>query len=220
MCEGMILIVAGGDWSETTRWDRLASSSTLTIAVDGGWAKARARGVCVDVVIGDLDSLRPEELEALRSSPTVVISHPRDKNETDLELALDYALVRSPVEIVVLGAFGGRLDHSLASVFLLAKGCGTGTSIVLVSGRETVRSVSDVYAIPSARVGDRVSLLPITESAVVRTIGLRFALHGERLHRVSSRGLSNEVGAVPVQIDVQEGTLLIVHAAGDREVDR
>ena len=49
-----------------------------------------------------------------------ILRHPRDKDETDLELAILTALKRNPKEIIVLGAFGKRLDMTLANVLLPA----------------------------------------------------------------------------------------------------
>lgn len=212
-----ILILANGAWEEPNRLTRLAADAGYVIATDGAWAKAKQYRISVDAVVGDLDSLTRAERKALLESATAVYRHPPDKDWTDLELAVDHALARSPTRIVVFGAFGGRLDHSVANVFLLEKGCAAGVSIELISGDETAWLVTDSHEIPSALIGDRVSLLSITQSARVETIGLRYALHGDRLHRASSHGVSNEVSSLPVRIRVAEGKILVVHARTEEE---
>ncbi|HAZ27680.1 TPA: thiamine diphosphokinase [Candidatus Acetothermia bacterium] len=208
-----ILILASGLWDNHRRLDRLVSRADYIIAANGGWAKARQRGIHVDIVVGDLDSLTPEDRKTLLESPATVHSYPHDKDWTDLELALDHALSRLPSRIVIFGALGDRLDHTLANVFLLEKGCLAGVSVELVSAHETAWLVNDVHEIPSVQLGDRVSLLAITDRAEVKTSGLRYALNGEFLYRTSSHGISNEVIALPVQIEVKHGALLVVHAS-------
>jgi thiamine pyrophosphokinase len=219
MQRGMVLILAGGRWGGSSRLSELASNAGLTIAVDGGWAQARQRGIPVDLVVGDLDSLGSGEREALLASSVRVHSHPHDKDQTDLELAIDHALSQSPDRIVVFGAAGGRLDHAVANVFLLEKGEAAGVRIELASDDETAWLATASHEVPCARVGDRVSLLPITASAEVETIGLRYPLNRERLNRASSRGVSNEVSDLPARIHVTSGKVLVVHGRGRQPED-
>jgi len=89
------------------------------IAADGGADHARRLGLCVDLVVGDLDSVTPATLDALGDG-TVVDRHPSDKESTDLELALDHVLRRSGItSVIVVGGLGGRFDHLLGNVAVL-----------------------------------------------------------------------------------------------------
>lgn len=214
MKDGLILILADGSWDDDGRLGRLAADSDWTIAADGGFEKADGRGIRVDEVAGDLDSLTGAGRERLASSPTTVHVYPRAKDKTDLELALELAVRRKPGRIVVYGGLGGRLDHTLANVFLLVKWIPTGIPIELVRGRETVRLVVDRIELKEARIGETISLIPITQRAVVRTVGLRYPLDGEELIRGSSRGISNEIVSLPASVDVEEGILLLIHREG------
>ena len=81
---------------------------------------ARALGLRVDLVVGDLDSVDAADLEAAVADGTEVERHPTAKDATDLELALDAAVARGATRVLVVGAHGGRLDHFLANVLLLA----------------------------------------------------------------------------------------------------
>jgi len=63
------------------------------------------------------------------------------------------------------------------------------------------------------RVGDRVSLLPLSQEARgVRTTGLRYALHGETLQAYRSRGISNEMIAPVAEVALDSGLLVCIHS--------
>jgi len=217
MEHGRIIILADGDWSDSDSLRELAESATFVIAADGGHSRALERGWPVDEVVGDLDSVSPELRQRLLTGDgPAVHSYPEDKDWTDLELAIERALDRAPEEIVVLGALGQRIDHTLANLQLLELGIGRGVPIVLATDSETVRLADGMLALANARIGDRVSLIPQTKSAVVSTSGLKFALDHATLQRAASRGISNAVSATPVAIDVHEGQLFVIHTLKER----
>jgi len=214
MGDGLILILADGSWDDDGRLGRLVERSDWTIAADGAFEKAIDRGISVDEVVGDLDSLTSAGRERLAALPIPVHVYPRAKDKADLELAIDLALRRGPARIAVYGGLGGRLDHTLANVFLLLKGIPAGVPIELSSGAETARLVVDRIELKGAQIGEVLSLIPITEQAVVRTVGLRYPLDGEALARGSSRGISNEIASLPASVHVEEGIILLIHREG------
>jgi thiamine pyrophosphokinase len=196
-----ILIVAGGVASaEEAR--EAAKNADYIIAADGGFSLASRAGLRVDLLVGDMDSLDrvPEYVPTLK--------FPREKDATDLELALDYACEMKPERIFVVGAFGARLDHTLANANLLEK---YDLPVVLFHRGFRVYLVVDELEL-SAELGDLVSLIPL--SAEVRGIsawGLRYPLHDGVLFRASTRGVSNEVVGSPCGVRVCEGKLLLIH---------
>jgi thiamine pyrophosphokinase len=222
MADDSVLVLANGEWDGTARLLDLAHCVSRVIAADGAWAKAAAAGIPVDLVIGDLDSLTPEERASLLDSGTEVRIHPRDKDCTDLELAVDCALTWSARRLVVFGAFGGRIDHTLANVLLLEKAVDRGVEVELIAGDETAWLIRGEFTLSDGRPGDRLSLIPISDTVVVRTDGLRYRLNDEPLVRASAHGVSNEIEDLPVRIAVRSGTLLVVHgpAPKQREVVR
>lgn len=214
MARETVLILANGDWTESKRLRSLLASSDHVIAADGGYSKALAHGVHVDEVVGDLDSIpEPERRRLIDAASPVVSAFPCDKNWTDLDLAVDHALRRSPARIILFGALGDRIDQSLTNLHLLEKGHRAGVPILLAAGRETAQLVAEELVLGDVEVGDRVSLIPFSESVTVETDGLRFPLRGERLHRAASRGVSNEVELTPVRIRAARGLLLVVHVS-------
>jgi len=210
-----ILILANGEWGDASRLPALTARAGCVIAADGGWAKAIAAGIRVDCVVGDFDSLSTDEHAALFASGTERLAHPTEKDATDLELAIDHALSLSPTRLTVFGAVGGRIDHTLANVSLLERAIDRGVEVELIAGDETIWCVRGAFSLPVGRPGDRVSLLPLTDCALVCTAGLRYPLEDEPLHRTSARGVSNVIESTPVRIVVSSGALLVVHGPAE-----
>ena len=215
-----ILILADGEWGDTARLSDLVDRVDKVIAADGAWAKAVDAGIPVNLVIGDLDSLTSDERASLQRSGIEIQVHPPDKDFTDLELAVDCALTSSAQRLIVFGAFGGRIDHTLANVLLLEKAVEQGVEVELIAGDETAWLIRGDFALPVGRAGDRISLVPLSDEVVVRTDGLRYRLHDESLRRASARGVSNAIDRLPVRIAVRSGTLLVVHGPPQKSVER
>lgn len=202
-----VVLLAGGAPEPPAFVRSVARAEDLIIAADAGARMAVGAGLVPHLVVGDFDSLTPEEVADL-SERTSTRRHPRAKDASDLELALDCALEASPSSIVVLGALGGRLDHTLVNIGLLhraqaagvpARILGVGRGVLLISARAEMH-------LP---LGTVLSLLPLTprvDGVVLR--GLRYRLDGGTLCWGTSRGLSNEVVEAPVWVEVGDGTLL------------
>jgi len=206
-----VLILAAGIWPEQPPAELVARAG-LILATDGAWARAAERGVRVDRVVGDLDSLTADEVRSLRRSQTPIDVFPQDKDQTDLEIAIDQALLLRPARIAVWGALGGRTDHLLANVFLLERIARSGVRGEVVNGDERLIVTVGRTDLREACLGDGVSLLALTDRARgVTTWGLRYALDRATLERASSRGVSNEVVALPAAVSVEDGALIVVH---------
>ena len=91
----------------------------LFIGVDRGSLFLIEQGICPDLAVGDFDSVSEKELALICSQSKEVLQAQPEKNDTDLELAVKTAFVRYPqAQVTIFGAFGWRLDHTLANIFL------------------------------------------------------------------------------------------------------
>lgn len=91
----------------------------LFIGVDGGSLFLIEQGICPDLAVGDFDSVSEEELALICSQSKEVLQAQPEKDDTDLELAVKVVFARYPqAQVTIFGAFGGRLDHTLANIFL------------------------------------------------------------------------------------------------------
>ena len=192
----------------------LPSSDLLVIAADSGLEHAHALGYRVEVVIGDLDSVDPRALDAAVAAGATVEAHPREKDATDLELALDAVIARrierGITRLTVVGGGGGRLDHHLANLLVMASERCAALTLDAWLAPAHVMVVRDQVEL-QARVGALCSLLPVHGPAIgVTTSGLRYALDESTLAPGSTRGVSNELLDSTARVTLRSGTLLVI----------
>jgi thiamine pyrophosphokinase len=190
----------------------LASVPTgaLVIGADRGAEYALACGLRVEAAVGDFDSITAAGLEALERAGVRIERHPSAKDATDLELALDAAVALGPRRIFMVGGAGGRLDHLLGELSLLASDVYAGIELDAVLGRAMVNVVRGERLLVG-RAGELISLLALHGPAVgVVTEGLVYPLRGETLVPGSSRGISNVFAAEEARVSLESGVVLAV----------
>lgn len=185
------------------------------VAADGGARHCLAAGLTPALVVGDLDSLAPADRARLEAAGARFEQHPRDKDETDLELALLSAVRAGAGFIGVLGALGGRLDMTLANLFLLAHPALAGRRVEFWHGPQTAWLLRPPGGTVAGQPADTLSLIPLGGPAEgLRTTGLRFALRGETLAFGPARGVSNVLTQPEAEVSFTSGALLAVHTPG------
>jgi thiamine pyrophosphokinase len=201
-----MLIFAGGEMPHPDLAEELPVAE-LVVAADSGYDLARHLGYRVDVLVGDMDSISDVDIP----EPVRIERHPTDKDQTDLDLALDLALREDPARIVVVGGAGGRFDHEVATPGLLCARRWAGVDeIDWVSSRGWAHVVRR-RRILHGDVGATVSLIPIGGVvAGVATSGLQWELGGENLEPGSTLGVSNVMKAPFAEFRIESGCLLVV----------
>lgn len=211
-------IFANGNLTQPTHLLARLQAADLIIAADGGAQHCREMNLAPDVLIGDLDSVTKALQEDLRRSGTQLILYPRDKDETDLELALRYAVDQKAEEILLLGILGGRLDQTLANLLLLARPEWQPARLMVADGPDFAFLIrpGDPLTI-QAQIGDIVSLIPLTANVSgVNTEGLRWSLKDATLHFGSTLGISNQTTQELATVKIRTGQLLAVHRQEER----
>lgn len=209
------LIFANGEIVDGAMVDEAlaATSDALIVAADGGARVARHYGRVPRTVIGDLDSLAQEELDALTGAQ--IIRHPAEKDETDLELALLWAAEQGADWLRVIGGTGGRIDQTMSNIYLLALPILEGRDVKLVAGKEAIWLARPGTTRIVGAVGDTVSLIPLNGTVRgVRTEQMYYPLNDEDLVFGPARGVSNVMTAAESVVTVRAGVLLVVHTIG------
>ena len=207
-------MVAHGDVAPADR--ESLEGAELVIAADGGALALEAWGIVPQLVVGDLDSLGRERAAALGARGAKVISFPVAKDQSDLELALRYALESGADDIVLLGILGGeRIDHALVNVTLLADPAYRALGVRAIHGDTQLRAVHAGESVAlRGPVGSTVTLVPVRGDARgVTTHGLRYPLTDGTLQFGKSLGLSNIVAALPARVSVEQGVVLVIEIA-------
>jgi thiamine pyrophosphokinase len=211
----VVIVVSGGEAPARDAASPVPGDATV-VAADRGLEHARALGLEVALAVGDFDSAAADAVAAAERAGTRIERHAAEKDETDLELALDAAIALGPKRILVLAGRGGRLDHELASLLLLASDRYADAQIDARVGGATVhvvRSARELEGVP----GELLTLLPAHGAAEgVRTDGLVYPLRGEALDAGSTRGVSNLFAASTARVTLERGVLLAIRP-GDSE---
>ncbi|NOK60197.1 MAG: Thiamine pyrophosphokinase [Chloroflexi bacterium AL-W] len=186
-------------------------TADLLIAADGGALPLLRANILPHIAVGDFDSLDTVHEQYLIEQNVEVQHFPRAKDETDLELALMLAAQRGANTIDILGALGGRWDHTLANVALLDHPTLRDRQVRLLADQQTLFLVRDTVTITGQK-GDTISLLPLTGTVHgVTTEGLLYPLRQAILHYEQARGISNVLITPPGLVRIKTGLLLIVH---------
>ncbi len=212
-----IVIFAHGQLPDAQKAAALVKTGDVIVCANGGTMHALGLGLKPHLIIGDLDSLQGQTKALTQAAGVPVQRHPHDKNETDLELALQYAIDQGPTAVVIVGALGKRLDQTLGNIALLSSPALASVDIRLDDGLEEAyfcRGRSTV----EGRPGDLVSLIPWgAPVAGVTTEGLKWPLRAETLYPEKTRGISNELLQATAQVSINSGLLLIIHRRESQE---
>ena len=208
------VIFANGVLKSWPRKFSLNPEEDLLIAADGGSRLCRRWNVTPQVVIGDLDSIAPAELERLEGLAVEILRHPARKDHTDLELALRLARRRKAREIVVLGALGERWDMTLANVMLLTAEFLAEIPVKLLDGEDTLLLLRGGQQLEiQGEPGDALSLIALAAAATGVTLeGLEYPLTHATLNLGATRGISNRLKRSAARISLGAGQLLVIHS--------
>ncbi|MBE0686778.1 MAG: thiamine diphosphokinase [Anaerolineaceae bacterium] len=205
-------IFINGEFEKNDRIMVQINQSDLLVAVDGGLQHVMNSGLTPHVIIGDLDSIDLTDLKYFEHNGVDIVKFPVKKDETDLELAVEYVLNLGFKEMLVLGATGGRIDHFFGNFLFFSNPKYLNVKIIILTKNSEIFYCKSKQIIKGVS-GDTVSLIPISEVvAGVKTTGLMYPLDAEDLVRWKSRGISNQMIDQTAKIEFETGELLCVHS--------
>ena len=184
-----------------------AGEFDFVMAVDGGFAHLQAIDFAPDYVLGDFDSL------GYVPAGSNVEVHPAHKDESDLELALDRVIEHGFGRVVIYGALGGRLDHTMAALQVCARFAEAGMEITLIDLNCAVRILVGPASLTlPLRESGTVSVFSATDvSCDVSEWGMEYPLEHARLTNRTTLGLSNELKGELAGVAVSTGTLYVFY---------
>ena len=189
--------------------------ASAVLCADGGALQARACGLIPRAIIGDLDSLAAEEVAQFQAEGAEIIQYPPEKDETDLELSLLHCRDIGAEAVTVLGALGGRFDHSIANALLLTLPAFSQLPVELVDGDQAIRLLRPGAHEILGQPGDTISLIPLGGDAHgISTDALQYPLRSGTLQMGPARGISNVMLSERAAVDLRAGLLLLVHTIG------
>ena len=212
------LILAGGDQPDPTLLDAHWPGwrdAALVIAADGGARHAAPLGLRLHQVIGDFDSLSAGDIDELEAAGVTVTRFPMDKDATDTELALLAALDTGATEISLLCTWGGRSDHAIGTLALLAHPRCSTVEVVILDEQTRTRLLRGGATITVlGEIGRNISITPWGGDATVSATGVRWAVDSAVLVAGSTRGISNVATAAEAVITAHYGAVLVSEGGG------
>ena len=186
------------------------SPEDLVIAADGGFDYLLSIGLRADYVIGDFDSVLSYAL------PSDSIRYPKEKDDTDMMLAVKLGLEKGYHEFIIYGGLGGRLDHTLANIQVLTYLSRNGALGTLYSNDYALRVVTDGTIsfgkdAPENTLGNTISIFSLSDVSVnVTLVGFKYEIEDENLTNAFPLGISNEFTGKKAYVNVKKGTVAVL----------
>lgn len=206
-------IVAGGDIDSLDFYKDLKSQ--FTICADSGFDFAIEVGLTPSVAIGDFDSISSRGKHLLEEMNIEIIKYPSEKDMTDTELAINYAISKGFQEIIILGGLGNRLDHSLSNIYNLLKYnkhriklINSNNEIILLNTDLELEKDNFYY-----------SIIPLTsDGIIVNLYGFHYESENLFIEMGSSIGISNKIKNKRAKIELLSGVGILIKAK-DRRIN-
>ena len=211
-----VLFLPGRYSQKDVKFYRALCAKARLVAVDGGCRFFTASGLTPDFVIGDMDSAKTIPRRIRESAE--LIRFPINKDKTDLQLAVEFALDQKVRRIDVVNPAIGQVDHFLGNLLLMGlvgKNRKTSHDVEL----RVVNAAWEIIWLHNARrsfvncVGDRLSVLPMSSSIKLSCRGLEYPAVGLPVKRGHTRSLRNRITARRATVEVG-GEALVVHYFG------
>ncbi|MBS4539744.1 thiamine diphosphokinase [Clostridium sp. D2Q-11] len=205
------LIIGGGNFLSNKRVMDLVDNSDIIIVADGAGKYLYDIGILPDVLVGDFDTLSVKLLEYYKNSETKVYTFPPEKDKTDLELSIDYAIEQGIKNITMIGVLGTRMDHSLGNIMLLFKLSDRGVKARIIDDNNEILVIEKEITLTKNKF-DYVSIVPLLEDLIGVTLkGFEYDTKNEKFFKSSTYGISNrlidEKGII--KIDSGRGLLIL-----------
>lgn len=208
-----VVVVAGGTVTKDFLQTNIKKTD-IVIGADYGAAALIDAGIIPHAAIGDFDTTGKEKLQEWRNIGMRIIPLPAKKDVTDTHAAIAEALSYDPEEVYLFGAFGGRMDHTLANLGLLELLSIHGITGILQDETNLVRLLQGPGKVDLVNMGyTYVSIVPISKHINgVSTTGLAYPLTGECLMRGETRGISNQITGEIAAVSIEDGECYIIQS--------
>lgn len=191
---------------ECEKLDFIKNEEDLLIAADGGYIHIIKNRMQPDIVIGDFDSLGeiPDAENVVKLNPV--------KDITDMYAAAEEGIKKGFREFVLYGATGGRFDHTLANIQLIAFLSQKGFAASITDGERIITAITDSEICFDSSKKGFISVFSHTDKCEgVYEKGLKYTLENAELSNSFSLGVSNEFIGEESVISVKKGTLIIIY---------
>ncbi|MBT3320227.1 MAG: thiamine diphosphokinase [Clostridia bacterium] len=208
-----VIVTGGTPPSKQLLASHIKDADTL-IGVDGAADVLCGYGELADVLIGDFDTATEQSVRIQQEKGAKVLRLASEKNETDTQAAVDYAIKNGASHIIMLGALGTRIDHTQSNIMLLLRAHAANVDAKIIDENNELLVCNDSITL-SGTPGQTISILPLTGNVTVTATDLYYPLNNLLLEFGTSRGISNVMTSDTTQITVKGAYALIIIANAD-----
>ena len=206
------VIIANGDLEYTSDIIKIIKNAQMIISADGGARHLKTLNISPHVMIGDFDSISPDNYSFFKKKQAKILNFPLKKNHTDTELCVSYALENKASDITLLGVTGSRLDHTLANIFLLKKLAKLNIEARIINKHNEIFIVTDFIEL-KGRPKELLSIIPVTQNVTGVTLtGLEYPLKNASMQMGDSLGISNVFKGSVASISIKSGVLIVTRS--------
>lgn len=185
------------------------------IGADRGAAQIMKYHLTLDLALGDFDSVTANELGLIRAYANQFEQYPAEKNETDMEIAVNQAFRMKPQVILLFGVTGARIDHELINIQLLRVIAKQGVKGIIIDKYNAIEWTNPGrHQITYDPEYETISFIPLTEKVAGITLeGFYYPLEKENIHLGSTRTISNKLTAKSGTFSYDQGILLLIKSS-------
>lgn len=184
----------------------------IFIGVDRGALWLIKQGITPDIAIGDFDSVTKSEKRIIHDTAKKYVEYSPKKDATDLELAINEAILLRPREVTIYGALGGRFDHEMGAIQMLLKLESHNILGQIVDNLNQIMIVRRKITLGKDRKYRYVSVIPIGSDTTVTLKGFEYDVKNKKITVDSSLGISNEIVSKRATITVHKGLIMVVQS--------
>ena len=203
------LILSGGIPPKKDELAGHIKKADCVIGVDGAADVLYLYNIKPHILIGDFDTADPAHVKYFEESNVRVIKLPQEKNETDTEAAVNYAIDNNAGDILILGATGMRIDHTLANISMLVRAESSGVKCRIIDEYNEIMVSNKDFRL-TGEIGQTISILPLTGELCVSATNLKYPLNDLNLRFGSARGVSNIMEKTYADLKITGGYALII----------
>lgn len=203
--QGRCVVIGGGIISDYKKTSEFVRAEDFIICADKGYLHCKAMGLNAELIVGDFDSSPCPEDAGCK-----VVKLNRDKDETDLFIAVSEGYRLGYRKFLLLGCLGGRFDHTYANLTLMAHWLENKAEIILKDEKNEIRLLEPGSHIFTKRKG-YISFFAYSEKVEEFTLeGFKYPLRGFSLSNSCGLCVSNEMEEDKCTVSFSSGRLLTV----------
>jgi thiamine pyrophosphokinase len=202
-----ILIIANGRITNRDFHKQIIENSDIIICADGGANTAKDMGLIPDYIIGDFDSIDASTINFFKHNRKTKIIKDENQEKTDLELAIKLAESLDPTELLIIGAIGNRIDHTLANILSLTQ-IKPSIKTQIIDYYNTIELVESSIDIVGKR-DEIISVIPLTDLIGLTYKGLKWLVKNKN-SKFGWFAISNRLSKNQANIKIKNGKILLI----------